>query len=322
MMDYSDRHGRFFMRQFSSRIRLYTEMITAPAIIHGDRVQLLGFHPQEHPVAVQLGGSDPAMLAEVAAICEAYGYDEINLNCGCPSDRVQSGRFGACLMLEPSLVAECVAAMKAATSLPVTVKHRLGVDEQKDYDQFANFVQQQVAAGSDAMLVHARNAWLAGLSPKQNRDIPPLHYDWVYRLKVDFPDVCIVLNGGIQSIDACESHLQHVDGVMLGREPFHDPMLLASVDRRLFNEAGKTDISRAQVIARMLPYIESNLSQGVALHHMAKPMMGLFHGAANARRWRRYLSEHMFAKGAGAEVIEAAAQLVTERVDPAAAVSA
>lgn len=318
MMDYSDRHGRFFLRQFSSHIRLYTEMITAPAIIHGDREHLLGFHSQEHPVAVQLGGSDPVMLAEVATICESYGYDEINLNCGCPSDRVQSGRFGACLMLEPTLVAECVTAMKSATSLPVTVKHRLGVDDQDDYDRFADFVQQQISAGSDAMIAHARNAWLAGLSPKQNREVPPLRYDWVYRLKADFPTTTIILNGGIKSLDECELHLQQVDGVMLGREPFHDPMLLAAVDRRLFGKTTRVDISRRQVIEQMLPYIEDNLSQGVALHHMAKPMMGLFHGAPNARRWRRYLSDHMFEPGAGVEVIEAAARQVGEAVEQSA----
>ena len=306
MMDYSDRHGRFFLRQFSTHIRLYTEMITAPAIIHGNRDELLGFHQQEHPVAVQLGGSDPAMLAEVAKICEDYGYDEINLNCGCPSDRVQSGQFGACLMLEPALVAECVSAMKSATDLPVTVKHRLGVDDQNDYDLFASFVEQQLAVGADAMIAHARNAWLQGLSPKQNREIPPLHYDWVYRLKTDFPQTTIVLNGGIKTIEDSVLHLQQVDGVMLGREPFHNPMLLAEVDRSIFADTSSPAVTREQVVEKMLPYIERNLSQGVALHHMLKPMMGLFNGVSNARRWRRYLSEHMFKKAAGIEVLEAA----------------
>lgn len=306
MMDYSDRHGRYFLRQFSTNIRLYTEMITAPAIIHGNRDELLGYHPQEHPVAVQLGGSDPVMLAEVAKICEDYGYDEINLNCGCPSDRVQSGQFGACLMLEPARVAECVASMKAATRLPVTVKHRLGVDDQDDYDLFASFVEQQLAAGSDAMIAHARNAWLQGLSPKQNRDIPPLHYDWVYRLKQDFPETSIVLNGGIKTIDDSLLHLHQVDGVMLGREPFHNPMLLSEVDRFIFDDTATPAVSRRQVVEQMLPYIETNLSQGIALHHMLKPMMGLFNGVSNARRWRRYLSEHMFQKGAGVEVLQSA----------------
>ena len=306
MMDYSDRHGRYFLRQFSANMRLYTEMITAPAIIHGNRDELLGFHPQEHPLAVQLGGSDPSMLAEVAKICEDYGYDEINLNCGCPSDRVQSGQFGACLMLQPALVADCVAAMKSATSLPVTVKHRLGVDDQDDYDLFASFVDQQLAAGSDAMIAHARNAWLKGLSPKQNRDIPPLHYDWVYRLKQDFPNTIIVLNGGIKTIEDSLLHLQQVDGVMLGREPFHNPMLLSEVDHSIFGDSNAPRISRHQVVNQMLPYIESNLAKGVALHHMVKPMMGLFNGVSNARRWRRYLSEHMFEKAAGTEVIQAA----------------
>ena len=306
MMDYSDRHGRYFLRQFSANMRLYTEMITAAAIIHGNRDELLGYHPQEHPLAVQLGGSDPSMLAEVAKICEEYGYDEINLNCGCPSDRVQSGQFGACLMLQPALVADCVAAMKSATSLPVTVKHRLGVDDQDDYDLFASFVDQQLAAGSDAMIAHARNAWLKGLSPKQNRDIPPLHYDWVYRLKQDFPNTTIVLNGGIKTIEDSLLHLQQVDGVMLGREPFHNPMLLSEVDLSIFGDSNAPRISRHQVVTQMLPYIENNLAKGVALHHMVKPMMGLFNGVSNARRWRRYLSEHMFQKGAGTEVIQAA----------------
>ncbi|MGD8421892.1 MAG: tRNA dihydrouridine(20/20a) synthase DusA, partial [Gammaproteobacteria bacterium] len=234
MMDCSDRHSRFFLRLFSPRILLYTEMVTAAAVVHGDPERLLGFSDEEHPLAVQLGGSDPELLYRAAAICRDFGYDEINLNCGCPSDRVQSGSFGACLMQDPALVADCVAALKSASDLPVTVKHRTGIDRQDDYDRFADFAAAQIDAGAEALIVHARNAWLKGLNPKQNREIPPLKYGWVYRLKRDFPEQEIVINGGITTLEACLEHLRRVDGVMLGREPYHNPWLLRDIDRLIY----------------------------------------------------------------------------------------
>ncbi len=313
MMDYSDRHGRYFLRQFSANMRLYTEMITAPAIIHGNRDELLGFHPQEHPLAVQLGGSDPSMLAEVAKICEDYGYDEINLNCGCPSDRVQSGSFGVCLMRDPGLVAECVQALKSATAVPVTVKHRTGIDQQEDYDEFAHFAAVQIDAGADALIVHARNAWLQGLNPKQNREIPPLKYDWVYRLKQDFASTPIVINGGIKTLDACLEHLQRVDGVMLGREPYHNPYLLHDVDRVVYGDADAISRSRLEMLHRVYPYIEQQLEQGLPLTRMVRHLVGLFNGEPNARRWRRYLSENAYRKTAGIETLHQAEALIRER---------
>jgi tRNA-dihydrouridine synthase A len=234
MMECSDRHSRYFLRLFSKNILLYTEMVTAAAIIHGDRDYLLGFSEQEHPIAVQLGGSDPEQLHQAARICADYGYDEINLNCGCPSDRVQSGSFGACLMADPGLVSECVSALLSGSALPVTVKHRTGIDQQNDYDLFCRFACAQIEAGVDALIVHARNAWLQGLSPKQNREVPPLKYDWVYRLKQDFPNTEIIINGGIKSVESAQTHLRRVDGVMLGREPYQNPYILHNVDHKIF----------------------------------------------------------------------------------------
>ena len=268
MMDCSDRHSRFFLRLFSPRILLYTEMVSAAAVVHGDRERLLGFSAQEHPLAVQLGGSDPDQLARAARICAEFGYDEINLNCGCPSDRVQSGSFGACLMREPALVAECVAALGSA-GLPVTVKHRTGIDRQEDYDALAAFAAAQIDAGAEALIVHARNAWLQGLSPKQNREIPPLKYDWVYRLKEDFPRQEIVINGGITTLEDCLEHLRRVDGVMLGREPYRNPWLLRDVDPVVFGDVDAPRASRIEILHRAYPYIEEQLRRGVPLSRMA-----------------------------------------------------
>ncbi len=310
MMDCSDRHARFFLRLFSPRILLYTEMITVQAILHGDRDQLLGFSDEEHPLAVQLGGSDPAQLFRAAAICADYGYDEINLNCGCPSDRVQSGSFGVCLMQDPARVADCVAAIRSAAALPVTVKHRTGIDRQEDYDAFAAFAEAQTEAGANALIVHARNAWLDGLNPKQNREIPPLKYDWVYRLKQDLPTQQIVINGGIKTLDACRDHLRHVDGVMLGREPYQHPWLLREVDRVVFGRAETAADTPIEMLQRYYPYIERQLGHGVPLGHMARHLLGLFHGLPNARRWRRYLSENMHSKKAGIEVLQQAERLL------------
>ena len=310
MLDCTDRHDRFFMRLLSKHILLYSEMITTSAIMHGDRDYLLGFDETEHPVVVQLGGSDPEVLSQTAKICEDYGYDEINLNVGCPSDRVQSGAFGACLMAQPELVAECVVAMKSATSLPVTVKHRTGIDDQDSWDELVKFIQLQVDAGVDALIIHARKAWLSGLSPKQNRDIPPLQYDWGYKLKQMFSDTEIIINGGIKTLQQCQQHLQHVDGVMLGREPYANPFMLANLDAELFGDPA-TSVDRLQILQKFYPYIESHMSKGMKLSHVIRHIIGLFHGQPNGRLWRRYLSENSFKKGAGIEVIQQAAKLVT-----------
>ncbi|MDH3219274.1 MAG: tRNA dihydrouridine(20/20a) synthase DusA [Gammaproteobacteria bacterium] len=310
MMDCSDRHSRFFLRLFSSDILLYTEMVAAAAVLHGDRERLLAFSGEEHPLAVQLGGSDPEQLYRAARICGDFGYDEINLNCGCPSERVQSGSFGACLMNEPMLVADCVAALRSATSLPVTVKHRTGIDQQEDYDRFAAFAAAQLEAGAEALIVHARNAWLKGLNPRQNREIPPLKYDWVYRLKRDFPDHEIVINGGIKTLDACQQHLRHVDGVMLGREPYHNPYLLHDVDRVIFDRQVAICGSRREILHRMYPYIERQLGLGVPLSRMTRHLTGLFNGKPNARRWRRFIAENSHSKTAGIEVLQQAETLL------------
>ncbi|MCP4075897.1 MAG: tRNA dihydrouridine(20/20a) synthase DusA [Gammaproteobacteria bacterium] len=309
MLDCTDRHDRYFMRLLSKNILLYSEMITTSAIVHGDRDYLLGFDETEHPVAVQLGGSDPQVLSEAAKICEDYGYDEINLNVGCPSDRVQSGAFGACLMAQPELVAECVIAMKSSTSLPVTVKHRTGIDDRDSWDELVKFTRLQVDAGVDALIIHARKAWLKGLSPKQNREIPPLQYDWVYKLKQMFSDTEMIINGGIKTLSQCQQHLQYMDGVMLGREPYANPYMLANVDAELFGDSTEA-IDRLQVLQQFYPYIEQQTGKGMKLSHVIRHIIGLFHGQPNGRLWRRYLSENSFKKGAGIEVIQQAAKLV------------
>ncbi len=312
MMDYSDRHSRYFLRLFSSNILLYTEMITAAAIVHGDAEKLLGFNSEEHPVAVQLGGSDPEQLHRASKICQGFGYDEVNLNCGCPSDRVKSGSFGACLMDDPGLVAESVAAMKSAALLPVTVKHRTGLDQQNDYDRLAQFASAQLEAGAAALIVHARNAWLQGLSPKQNREVPPLKYDWVYRLKEDFPQDQIVINGGIKTLESCCAHLQQVDGVMLGREPYQNPFMLAEVDQVVFGQSSNIAPDRITILQQYYAYVERQLSQGTRLTHLIRPVMGLFHQQPNARRWRRQISENAYLKTAGIEVLHQAERLLAE----------
>ncbi len=310
MIDCSDRHNRYFLRLFSPHILLYTEMVTAAAIVHGDRERLLGFNHEEHPVAVQLGGSDPEQLYKAAQICTQFDYDEINLNCGCPSDRVQSGNFGACLMANPGLVGECVSALRAASHLPVTVKHRTGIDQQKDYDLFYNFAQSQIEAGVDALIVHARNAWLQGLSPKQNREIPPLKYDWVYRLKLDFPDTEIIVNGAIKTLGAAVEHLNRVDGVMLGREPYQNPFVLQKVNQVIFGETAVSLPSRRSILNRMYPYIESQLQQDIPLSRIIQHVIGLYRGEPGARLWRRYLSENGNKKKATMEVFYQAEKLI------------
>ncbi|SHF55914.1 tRNA-dihydrouridine synthase A [Microbulbifer donghaiensis] len=310
LLDWSDRHCRYMWRLFSKRALLYTEMVTTGAILHGDRERHLQFDAAEHPLALQLGGSDPRELAECARIAEEWGYDEINLNCGCPSDRVQSGRFGACLMAEPQVVAEGLAAMRDAVSIPVTVKHRIGIDDMEDYAGLTAFVEAQAAVGIGTFIVHARKAWLNGLSPKENREIPPLNYDMVFQLKRDYPQLEIVLNGGINSLEECRQHLRHVDGVMLGRAAYQTPALLAEVDSALFD--GEPGPDAAQVVQQMLPYIEREMSRGQRLNHITRHMLGLFQGLPGARRFRRHLSENAHRKGAGPDVVEQALALVTQ----------
>jgi tRNA-dihydrouridine synthase A len=317
MMDWTDRRCRAFHRALTSRTLLYTEMVTAQAVAHGDIEHLLGFDAVEHPVALQLGGSDPALLADTARIGGAMGYDEINLNVGCPSDRVQSGRFGACLMLEPQLVAECVAAMAEATTAPVTVKCRIGVDDQDPETALFGLVEACAATGVKTFAVHARKAWLQGLSPKENRDIPPLDYDIVYRLKRERPDLTIVLNGGVANLDEAQAHLAHVDGVMLGRAAYHDPAGLGSVDRRIFGEAA-VDIDGFEAIERYRPYMAAQLAKGAPLNAMTRHMLGLFHGWPGARAWRRILSVEAAAKGSGLEVLDRALDVIREGQDRAA----
>jgi tRNA-dihydrouridine synthase A len=310
MMDWTDRHCRRLHRTLSRRARLYTEMLTADAVIHGDRARLLGFDPAEHPVALQLGGSEPAKLAEAARIGAALGYDEVNLNVGCPSDRVQSGRFGACLMAEPALVAECMAAIRTAVAVPATVKCRIGVDEQDPESALFDLVDQCAAAGVTVFVVHARKAWLQGLSPKENREIPPLDYPLVYRLKRERPDLTIVINGGVASLEAAAAHLAHVDGVMLGRAAYHEPWRLGEADLRLFGEGG--DVSPEAAVARYLPYVCAELERGTHLAAMTRHMLGLFHARPGARAWRRILTVEGAKPGAGVEVIEHALAALAE----------
>jgi tRNA-dihydrouridine synthase A len=311
MMDWTDRHCRVFHRLMTRRGRLYTEMLTTGAIIHGDRQRLLGFDASEHPVALQLGGSDPDALVTAARIGEDFGYDEINLNVGCPSDRVKDGRFGACLMAEPELVAAGVAAMKRAVKIPVTVKCRIGIDDQDPEIALDVLARGVIAAGSDALIVHARKAWLNGLSPKENRDIPPLDYDRVYRLKAALPDVPIIINGGIGSIEEARQHLDHVDGVMLGRAAYQEPWRLLTVDPELFGEPAPY-ATMTDVFAAMLPYIEAQLVQGTRLHSMTRHFVGAFHGVKGARAFRRHLAENGVRAGAGVKVLVDAMALVDD----------
>ncbi|PCJ69130.1 MAG: tRNA dihydrouridine(20/20a) synthase DusA [Rhodobiaceae bacterium] len=309
MMDWTDRHDRFFLRLISARALLYTEMVTAPAIIHGDRDYLLGFDAEEHPVALQLGGSNAAELCEAARIAEGFGYDEINLNVGCPSDRVQSGRFGACLMKEPDLVAECVAAMREAVALPVTVKCRIGVDDQDPREALPNLIEKSRAAGCHTFIVHARKAWLEGLSPKENRTVPPLDYDLVYEMKRTYPDLEICLNGGVSSIDETEQHLTQVDGVMMGRMAYERPYVLADVDQRIFGSTAPVR-TRHEIVEAFLPYLSRRLAEGVPLNAMTRHILGIFQGLPGARAWRRHLSENAHKPGADVQVvIEAAAKV-------------
>ncbi|SHG63966.1 tRNA-U16,U17-dihydrouridine synthase [Cognatiyoonia sediminum] len=312
MMDWTDRHCRYLHRRMSKHALLYTEMVTAPAVIHGDRERLLGFNETEHPVAVQLGGSDPKQLAEAARIAEDYGYDEINLNCGCPSDRVQSGSFGAILMETPALVAECCAQLIAAVDVPVTVKCRIGVDDQEPTEVLPDFLARVSSAGVGRFTIHARKAWLQGLSPKENRDIPPLDYPLVHEMKAVFPHLHLSINGGIESLDQAEPFLDALDGVMIGRAAYHTPSdILLDADRRIFG--GRVGPTAEEVVMEMLPYIDQHLGAGGKLHHVTRHMLGLFQGRPGARMWRRYLSENAHKDGAGCDVVETALGFVTQQ---------
>ncbi|MFB7881592.1 tRNA dihydrouridine(20/20a) synthase DusA [Brevundimonas diminuta] len=316
MMDWTDRNCRAFHRALSTRALLYTEMVTAPAVIHGDRDRLLGFDAVEHPVALQLGGSDPVQLAEAAKIGEAYGYDEINLNVGCPSDRVQSGKFGACLMREPELVADCMAAIKEAVSVPATVKCRIGVDDQDPEISLFATVDASAAVGIDSFIIHARKAWLKGLSPKENRDVPPLDYALVRRLKRERPHLSISINGGIGDLDQAEAHLRaddgvQLDGVMLGRAAYHEPALMGQVDRRIFGET-TPDVDVFEALERYRPYMAARLEEGANLAGMTRHMLGLMHGRAGARAFRRILTVEGVKSGAGLEVVDRAVEAVRE----------
>ncbi len=315
MMDWTDRHCRVLHRMLTRRTRLYTEMLTAQAVLNGDRGRLLGFSDAEHPVALQLGGSAPEALAEAAQIGEGFGYDEINLNVGCPSDRVQSGRFGACLMREPGLVAECMAAMIAAVRVPVTLKCRIGVDDQDPEESLFTLVDACAAAGVRHVAVHARKAWLKGLCPKANRDVPPLDYGLVYRLKAERPALQVVLNGGVSDLDAAIGHMRHVDGVMLGRAAYHTPELLGQVDRRVFG-AGP-DVTSLQAVDAYRPYMAEQLARGVPLNAMTRHMLGLFAGQPGARSWRRRLTTGAV-RGGGLEVLDMALAAVAESAELAA----
>jgi tRNA-dihydrouridine synthase A len=292
MMDWTDRHCRYFHRLLAPSALLYTEMVTTGAIIHGDADRFLAYNPEEHPLALQLGGSEPDDLATCARIAQQRGYDEINLNVGCPSDRVQRGRFGACLMLEPDLVKDCMAAMLDAVDIPVTIKTRLGVDDFYSYQFMSDFVGRVAESGCSVFIMHARKAVLAGLSPKQNRDVPPLHHDWVYRLKQESPGLDIVINGGIDSLDAVKNHLEHVDGVMLGRAAYHTPWLLAECQQQFFE--GSAIVQREDIIEPMSIYLEKQAKAGTAVKHISRHLLGLFQGLPGAKAWRRYLSENAF----------------------------
>jgi tRNA-dihydrouridine synthase A len=304
MMGWTDRHARYFLRLITKHTLLYTEMVTTGALLNGDRTRFLRFHSTEHPLALQLGGSDPQALAQCTSIAEAAGFDEVNLNVGCPSDRVKSGHFGACLMAQPELVADCVAAMNATATVPVTVKCRVGIDEMDSYHAFQHFISTVAAAGCDIFIVHARKAWLKGLSPKQNREIPPLKYEYVHRLKKERPELTMVINGGIKTIESIQQQLQIVDGVMIGREAYHNPYMLSSVDKDIYLDQHAAIKSREEIVLQLCDYIDRELAEGVPLHSITRHILGLFQGCPGAKAWRRYLSENSHRADADSTVIK------------------
>ena len=305
MLDWTDQHERYLLRLISRQALLYTEMVTTGALIYGDKTRYLTFNQEEHPVALQLGGSDPQAMATCATMAEDFGYDEVNINVGCPSDRVQNGAFGACLMASPELVAENVAAMKQAVNIPVTVKNRLAIDDMDEYQTLHRFLTIVSDAGCRTFIVHARKAWLKGLSPKQNRDVPPLNYDLVYQMKQEFPDLEIIVNGGIKTLEQCEQHLQHLDGVMMGREVYHNPFVMSEVDARVYGLPAR-EINQFEVLDQYMAYMEQQLAQGVYLKQMSRHLLGLFAGQPGAKAWRRYISENAYKEGAGIDVIQKA----------------
>ncbi len=310
MMDWTDRHCRYFLRQLSRHTLLYTEMVTTGAILHGDRARFLAYHPGEKPVAIQLGGSNPKDLAACAKFAEAHDYDEVNLNVGCPSDRVQEGRIGACLMAEPQTVADCMKAMQDTVDIPVTIKHRIGINGRDSWQELCDFIGTVAETGCETFIVHARIAILEGLNPKENREIPPLKYDVVYKLKETFPDLEIIINGGIQTLADTQEHLKHIDGVMIGREAYNNPYILAAADQQIFNR--DVDVTnRYDALEAMYPYIEQEMAQGVRLNHVTRHMLGLFQGLPGARRFRRHLSENAHRPEASVETLKQAAALVS-----------
>ncbi|MGR6035656.1 MAG: tRNA dihydrouridine(20/20a) synthase DusA [Candidatus Nitrosoglobus sp.] len=309
MMEWTDRHCRYFLRLISHHALLYTEMVTTGALIHGNRERFLAYDKSEHPLALQLGGSNPKELAFCTRMAEDYGFDEVNLNVGCPSNRVQSGRFGACLMKEPELVAECVAAMDQAVQLPVTVKMRIGVDEQDSYELLSQFIHIVAQAGCRTFIIHARKAWLQGLSPKENRDIPPLRYEVVHAIKQDFPQLEVVINGGITTLEEVQGHLKWMDGVMIGRVVYHNPYFLAQIDQHFYGDFHPL-LTRHEIIEAFLPYVEQQLIQNITLSSMTRHILGLFQGQPGSRAWRRYLSENAHRPGSGIEIIQEALRQV------------
>lgn len=311
MMEWSDRHCRYLWRLLTRQSLLYTEMVTSGALIHNDPARFLPFNKEEHPLALQVGGSNPADLARCAELAEKWQYDEINLNCGCPSDRVQSGKIGAVLMAEPELVAECINAMIKACDIPVTVKHRLGIDDMEDYEDMKRFVATVAEAGCETFIVHARKAWLKGLSPKENREIPPLKYELVYRLKEEFPKLRIVINGGITTVEQCQELLGHVDGVMIGREAYNNPFFLKDIDQAIFDTANP-GLDRHQIVERYIAYCEQQLEQGQRLHYMSRHILGLYQGQPRARLFRKHISEHSHKPGANADILREALAIVSQ----------
>lgn len=313
MMDWTDRHQRVFMRGLTKETLLYTEMVVAPAIIFGKDGpgRFLDYNDIEHPIALQLGGSDTTQLAQCAKIAQDWGYDEVNLNCGCPSDRVSAGRFGACLMAEPDLVADCIKAMQDACDLPVTIKHRIGIDDLDSYDLLCAFIDKVAQTGCETFIIHARKAWLKGLSPKQNREVPPLRHDVVYSIKEDFPDLEIILNGEIKSVDQAAGHLEKLDGVMIGRAAYETPYIMAEADQKIFG-ADTPVVSRMEALERFMPYVEKQVANDIYVRHMAKHLFGLFQGLRGAKAWRRYLSQHMFLDNAQANIILEAAEQIEQ----------
>lgn len=307
MLDWTDRHERYLLRLMSRHALLYTEMVTTGALIHGDSNRYLTFNKEEHPLALQIGGSDPKDMALCARMAEDEGYDEININVGCPSERVQKGAFGACLMSEPDLIAENIAAMQDAVSIPVTVKNRIAIDELDEHETLHKFIETVSTAGCNTFIIHARKAWLKGLSPKQNRDVPPLNYDLVYQMKQEFSHLEIIINGGIKTLEACEHHLKFVDGVMMGRDIYHNPYIMMDVDQRIYSDTNTRKSSQLEILEQYLEYIERQLANGVYLKQMSRHLLGMFTGQAGAKAWRRYISENAHKPGAGIEVIQRAA---------------